>query len=224
VLRPARPPGSMAFSFKLDAIDTQTAARAGSIATAHGNVLTPAFMPVGTAGSVKTLTPDELRNAGCDVLLANTYHLMLRPGVETVRRMGGLHAFMGWSGAILTDSGGFQVMSLSPLRKVSDRGVEFRSHLDGSRHLLTPEEAVRIQDGLGTDIAMSLDQLVDAGADAAEVSAAAARTVDWAARGLAERERLRADGRGAMALFGINQGGVSAAGRRQCFDELSPLP
>jgi len=214
----------MAFSFKLDATDSQTAARAGSLATVHGSVLTPAFMPVGTAGSVKTLTPDELRSAGCDVLLANTYHLMLRPGVETVRRMGGLHAFMGWTGAILTDSGGFQVMSLSPLRKVSDRGVEFRSHLDGSRHLLTPEEAVRIQDGLGTDIAMSLDQLVEAGADASEVNAAASRTVDWAARGLAERERLRADGRGAMALFGINQGGVSAAGRRRCFDELQSLP
>src|SRR6478736_3707714 len=101
VLRPARPPGPMAFSFKLDATDSQTAARAGSLATVHGSVLTPAFMPVGTAGSVKTLTPDELRSAGCDVLLANTYHLMLRPGVDTVRRMGGLHAFMGWTGAIL---------------------------------------------------------------------------------------------------------------------------
>ena len=151
----------MPFSFVTDSLDTRTAARAGRIGTAHGEVLTPAFMPVGTAGSVKTLTPDELRGAGADILLANTYHLSLRPGVETVRRLGGLHRFMGWSGAILTDSGGFQVMSLSPLRKVTDEGVEFRSHLDGSQHLLTPEEAIRIQDGLGTDIAMSLDELVE---------------------------------------------------------------
>src|SRR5262245_14556343 len=105
-------------------------------------------MPVGTAGSVKTLTPDELSAAGCDILLANTYHLSLRPGVDTVRRMGGLHRLMGWPRAILTDSGGFQVMSLSPLRQVTEEGVEFRSHLDGSRHRLTPEDAIRIQDGL----------------------------------------------------------------------------
>ena len=132
----------MAFSFKLEAVDSQTAARAGRITTDHGDVLTPAFMPVGTAGSVKTLTPDELTGAGADILLANTYHLSLRPGVDTVRRMGGLHRLMGWPGAILTDSGGFQVMSLSPLRKVTDEGVEFRSHLDGRRRMLTPEEAM----------------------------------------------------------------------------------
>src|SRR5881397_2605040 len=121
----------MAFSFKLEAEDPQTAARAGRFTTSHGDVLTPAFMPVGTAGSVKTLTPDELRAAGCDILLANTYHLSLRPGVDTVRRMGGLHEFMRWPGAILTDSGGFQVMSLSALRRITEAGVEFRSHLDG---------------------------------------------------------------------------------------------
>src|SRR5438067_2527826 len=120
----------MSFSFQLDATDPNTSARAGRITTAHGEVLTPGFMPVGTAGSVKTLTPDELRSAGVDILLSNTYHLWLRPGVDTVRRMGGLHRFMGWDGSILTDSGGFQVMSLSALRKVTDDGVEFRSHLD----------------------------------------------------------------------------------------------
>jgi queuine tRNA-ribosyltransferase len=211
----------MAFSFKLEAQDRTTAARAGRFTTRHGEVLTPAFMPVGTAGSVKTLTPDELRAAGADILLANTYHLYLRPGVETVRRMGGLHRFMGWSGAILTDSGGFQVMSLSELRKVSDQGVEFRSHLDGSRHLLTPEDAIRIQDGLGTDIAMSLDELVRMPAEAGPVREAVDRTVDWAGRGFAERERLRGEGGGAMALFGIVQGGIDPAERARCYAGLA---
>src|SRR6185503_8124962 len=144
---------------------------------------------------------------------ANTYHLSLRPGVETVRRAGGLHRFMSWSGAILTDSGGFQVMSLSPLRKITDEGVEFRSHLDGSRSLLSPEEAIRIQDGLGTDIAMSLDELVEAGASPGAVREAVDRTLAWAARGLAERDRLREAGGGGMALFGINQGGTDPAER-----------
>src|SRR5881394_918987 len=152
----------MALNFTLDQQDLETQARAGRLTTRHGEVSTPAFMPVGTQATVKTLTPDELRAAGADILLANTYHLFLRPGVETVRALGGLHRFMGWPGAILTDSGGFQVMSLSPLRKVTDVGVEFRSHLDGSRSVLSPEEAIRIQDGLGTDIAMSLDELVEA--------------------------------------------------------------
>jgi queuine tRNA-ribosyltransferase len=211
----------MAFKFQLEATDSTTAARAGRFTTAQGDVLTPAFMPVGTAGSVKTLTPDELSAAGADILLANTYHLYLRPGVETVRRMGGLHRFMGWPGAILTDSGGFQVMSLSELRKVTDRGVEFRSHLDGSRHLLTPEDAIRIQDGLGTDIAMSLDELIEMPAEAGVVRQAVDRTLDWAARGWEERERLRAAGGGAMALFGIVQGGVDPTERRRCFDGLT---
>jgi queuine tRNA-ribosyltransferase len=211
----------MAFQFQLEATDPKTAARAGRFTTRHGEVLTPAFMPVGTVGSVKTLTPDELNAAGADILLANTYHLYLRPGVETVRRMGGLHRFMGWPGAILTDSGGFQVMSLSELRKVTHRGVEFRSHLDGSRHLLTPEDAIRIQDGLGTDIAMSLDELIEMPAEAGAVRQAVDRTLDWAARGWDERERLRAAGGGAMALFGIVQGGVSTAERQRCFEGLA---
>jgi queuine tRNA-ribosyltransferase len=214
----------MAFSFKLEAEDPQTAARAGRITTAHGDVLTPAFMPVGTAGSVKTLTPDELTGAGADILLANTYHLSLRPGAETVRRMGGLHRLMGWPGAILTDSGGFQVMSLSPLRKVTDEGVEFRSHLDGSRRMLTPEEAIRIQDALGTDIAMSLDELVELPATAEAVREAADRTLLWAGRGLAERGRLREDGGGRMALFGIVQGGTDPDERARCFERLSAMP
>src|SRR6476661_4750117 len=192
----------MALKFELEATDPTTAARAGRITTTHGDVLTPAFMPVGTVGSVKSLAPDELEAAGSDILLANTYHLSLRPGADTVRQMGGLHRFMAWDRAILTDSGGFQVMSLSPLRKIRDEGVEFRSHLDGSRLMLTPEEAIRIQDGLGTDIAMSFDELVEMPAPIEQVQTAVDRTLAWAARGLAERERLRQGGRGAMALFG----------------------
>jgi queuine tRNA-ribosyltransferase len=214
----------MPFEFQLDATDPGTSARAGRFRTAHGEVLTPAFMPVGTAGSVKTLTPDEVAGAGADIILSNTYHLMLRPGVETVRRMGGLHRFMGWSGSILTDSGGFQVMSLSTLRKVTDHGVTFRSHLDGTKVEMTPEEAIRIQDGLGTDIAMSFDELIELPAPIERVREAVDRTVAWARRGLDERERLRAEGRGAMALFGINQGGTDAAERERCFAHLRELP
>lgn len=214
----------MPFQFQLEATDRGTNARAGRMRTDHGEVLTPAFMPVGTAGSVKTLTPDELRSAGTDILLSNTYHLWLRPGVATVRGMGGLHRFMGWDGSILTDSGGFQVMSLSELRRVTDEGVTFRSHLDGTRMTLTPEEAVRIQDGLGTDIAMSLDELVEHGAPREQVRAAADRTVRWAARGLEERARLRDAGGGGMALFGINQGGTEPDERARCFAGLAGLP
>jgi queuine tRNA-ribosyltransferase len=210
--------------FELEATDPNTAARAGRITTAHGEVRTPAFMPVGTQGSVKTLAPDELVAAGADILLANTYHLGLRPGVETVRRMGGLHRFMAWNGSILTDSGGFQVMSLSPLRKIRDEGVEFRSHLDGRKLMLTPEEAIRIQDGLGTDIAMSLDELTELPSEGGRVAEAVDRTVAWAKRGLEERERLREAGTGAMALFGINQGGVSGEERGRCFDRLGEMP
>lgn len=181
-------------------------------------------MPVGTAGSVKTLTPDELAATGADIVLANTYHLSLRPGAETVRRMGGLHRFMGWPGTILTDSGGFQVMSLSERRRVTDEGVEFRSHLDGSRHRLTPEEAIRIQDALGTDIAMSLDELVELPAADHVVHDAVDRTLAWATRGFEEREHLRDAGRGAMALFGINQGGTNPSERRRCFEGLAAIP
>ena len=173
---------------------------------------------------MKTLTPSDLTAAGCDILLANSYHLLLRPGVDTVRRLGGLHRFMGWDRTILTDSGGFQVMSLTELNKVREEGVEFRSHLDGSKHLLSPEEAVRAQDGLGTDIAMSFDHLVRLPAPADEVREAVDRTVRWAERGLAERARLREQGRGGMALFGIVQGGIDAAERARCFARLAGMP
>lgn len=214
----------MALHFTLDALDRTTAARAGRMRTAHGDVLTPAFMPVGTQGSVKSLSSDELSGADCEILLGNTYHLYLRPGVDVVRQMGGLHRFMNWPRAILTDSGGFQVMSLTELTRVREEGVEFRSHLDGSKHLLSPERAMQIQDGLGTDIAMSFDQLVRLPAPIEHVREAVDRTVRWAERGLAERARLREGGSGTMALFGINQGGTDAAERARCFAQLGVMP
>jgi queuine tRNA-ribosyltransferase len=214
----------MALSYTLEATDRTTEARAGRLRTLHGEVLTPAFMPVGTVGSVKTLAPDDLTAAGSDILLSNTYHLSLRPGVETVRRLGGLHRFMGWTGSILTDSGGFQVMSLAANRRIDEDGVTFRSHLDGAKHHLRPEDAIQIQDGLGTDIAMSFDELVEVPAPPEAVRASVDRTLRWAARGLAERERLRDAGRGAMALFGINQGSVDGAERRRCFETLGTMP
>jgi queuine tRNA-ribosyltransferase len=214
----------MTFSFQLQVEDAATGARAGRFGTPHGEVLTPAFMPVGTQGTVKSLSPEELAAASCDILLCNTYHLMLRPGAGTVRRLGGLHRFMGWPGTVLTDSGGFQVMSLNELNRVREEGVEFRSHLDGSKHMLSPEEAIRVQDGLGTDIAMSFDHLVRLPAPADEVREAVDRTVRWARRGLDERTRLRDAGRGQMALFGINQGGTDAAERARCFEGLAALP
>src|SRR5438094_6330579 len=145
-----------ALSFRL--IATEGAARCGEITTPHGPVATPAFMPVGTQGTVKGLAPQTLRAAGADIVLSNTYHLMLRPGAERVAALGGLHVFMRWPHAILTDSGGFQVMSLSTLRKIGEGGVEFRSHLDGSRHLLSPERSVEIQHLLGADITMAFDE------------------------------------------------------------------
>ena len=214
----------MPFSFELQAEDAATGARAGRFVTSHGGVQTPAFMPVGTQGTVKSLSPDELAGAGCDILLCNTYHLMLRPGAATVRTLGGLHEFMRWPHAILTDSGGFQVMSLNELNRVRDEGAEFRSHLDGSRHMLSPEQAIRVQDDLGTDIAMSFDHLVRLPAPAGDVRDAVDRTVRWARRGLEERARLRDQGRGRMALFGINQGGTDAAERARCFAELGAMP
>jgi queuine tRNA-ribosyltransferase len=214
----------MPFHFQLESQTAGGTPRAGRISTAHGDVLTPAFMPVGTVGSVKTLAPEELRAAGCDILLGNTYHLYLRPGVETVESLGGLHRFMSWDGTILTDSGGFQVMSLNELNVVRENGVEFRSHLDGSKHLLTPESAMQVQDGLGTDIAMSFDQLIELPAPIEKVREAVDRTVRWARRGLEERARLRERGRGGMALFGINQGGTDAGERARCFEGLRALP
>jgi queuine tRNA-ribosyltransferase len=184
-------------------------ARLGRLQTPHGVVDTPQFMPVGTQASVKSLTPTDLRTAGTQILLANTYHLSLRPGHERIATLGGLHRFMSWDGPILTDSGGFQVFSLAHLGRVDDDGVTFASHLDGSSQRLTPERAIEIQEALGSDIAMAFDQLVDATLPARRVAEAMARTHAWAERCLAAHER--AD----QGLFGIVQGGVDETLRRE---------
>jgi queuine tRNA-ribosyltransferase len=184
-------------------------ARLGRLTTAHGTVETPAFMPVATHGSVKGILPSQLVELGATIVLANAYHLAQRPGVETVRALGGLHAVMGWDGPILTDSGGFQVMSLAALVRVDDEGVRYRSHVDGRAGLLRPEDAVRAQEGLGVDVAMSLDECVPARAPHAQVARAVARTQAWAERGLAVRQRAE------TALFGIVQGGFDLALRAE---------
>jgi queuine tRNA-ribosyltransferase len=193
-------------------------ARLGRLVTPHGEVDTPQFMPVGTQASVKSLTPGDLRTAGAQVILANTYHLSLRPGHERIARLGGLHRFMAWDGPILTDSGGFQVFSLAHLGSVDEDGVTFASHLDGSPQRLTPERAVQIQEALGSDIAMAFDQLIDARAARVEVEAAMQRTHRWAKRCLAARTRPD------QALFGIVQGGVDAELRRRSAAAIAGLP
>jgi queuine tRNA-ribosyltransferase len=193
-------------------------ARLGSLATPHGVIETPQFMPVGTQASVKALSPGDLHAAGVQVILANTYHLSLRPGHERIARLGGLHRFMGWDGPILTDSGGFQVFSLAHLSKVDDDGVTFASHLDGSPQRLTPERAVEIQEALGSDIAMAFDQLVDATLPGAEIASAMRRTHRWAERCIAAHSRTD------QALFGIVQGGVDADLRRESVASIAALP
>ena len=179
---------------------------------------TPQFMPVGTQATVKALTPGDLHAAGAQMILANTYHLNLRPSAERIARLGGLHRFMGWDGPILTDSGGFQVFSLADLRRVDEDGVTFTSHLDGSSHRLTPERAMEIQALLGSDVAMPLDQLVDPRLPREEVRQAMARTHRWAERALAAR--MRPD----QALFGIVQGGVDPELRRESAEAIRALP
>ena len=192
------------YAFRL--LETDGTARRGEIITAHGRVATPAFMPVGTQGTVKAMFMDDVRALGSDVVLGNTYHLMLRPGAERVARLGGLHKFMNWPHTILTDSGGFQVMSLAQLRKIDENGVKFRSHLDGSEHLLTPERSIEIQGLLGADIQMQLDECVGLPADEAEVTRAMHLSLRWAERS----RRAFVDGRGpekGQGLHGIVQGG-----------------
>jgi queuine tRNA-ribosyltransferase len=190
------------FSFTL--ITTDGVARRGEIVTPHGRVQTPAFMPVGTQGTVKGLTPEVVAATGAEIVLGNTYHLMLRPGPERVAALGGLHAFMNWPGPILTDSGGFQVMSLSSLRKLTDKGVTFRSHLDGAMHELSPERAVEIQALLGADISMQLDECLKLPASRQEIRRAMDLSLRWAARSKRAFEGRAQEG---YALFGIVQGG-----------------
>jgi queuine tRNA-ribosyltransferase len=193
------------FAFRLAATDG--AARTGVIRMMRGEIRTPAFMPVGTAATVKAMRPAEVRATGADIILGNTYHLMLRPGAERMARLGGLHDFMGWDRPILTDSGGYQVMSLSALTKQSEEGVAFKSHLDGSRHLLTPERSMEIQRLLGSDIVMAFDECPPAGVDAKRAEASMDRSMRWAAR---SRAGFDAGGEHAArsALFGIQQGSL----------------
>ncbi len=198
---------------------TDGAARAGLLRTAHGVIPTPIFMPVGTVGSVKAVAPDDLAAIGAPIILGNTYHLYLRPGDELVARRGGLHRFASWPGAILTDSGGFQVFSLSSLRKIREEGVEFRSHIDGSRHMFTPESVVRVQRNLHSDIMMVLDECVPYGADYAYTERSVGLTTRWAARARAAWPA----GAGPNLLCGIVQGGFFEDLRRRSAEELRAL-
>jgi queuine tRNA-ribosyltransferase len=208
------------FAFKL--LATDAGARLGEIATPRGVVRTPAFMPVGTAATVKAVYPDQLKAAGADIVLANTYHLMLRPGPERIAGLGGLHDFMRWDRPILTDSGGFQVMSLAKLRKVTDEGVTFQSHIDGATHVLTPERAIEIQCLLGADIQMQLDECIELPAGRDENQRAAERSLAWGARSQRAFERLLDTGvaRAGQALFGIVQGGTDPELRRRSADAV----
>ena len=227
----------MSFSFEITKTDP-TGARRGVLTTPHGPVQTPFFMPVGTQATVKALRNEALEELGAEILLANTYHLYLRPGHATVRHLGGLHKFMSWPRAILTDSGGFQVFSLSDLRKVTDEGVRFRSHLDGSEHLLTPEKAAEIQLALGSDIAMALDECIETPAPRDKAEAAVKRTTEWARRARAyfleysQRNERRGngaspdsyrDGELAQWQFGIVQGATFADLRRDSARQLLEL-
>jgi queuine tRNA-ribosyltransferase len=204
-------------SFNLLKTSSQTNARVGELVTPHAKVPTPLFLPVGSQGAVKTLTPQEVKDIGYNMLLANTYHLYLRPGIEVIERAGGLHNFMGWDGAILTDSGGYQVFSLSPLRKVSDDGVTFRSHIDGSQHHITPELAVEYQERLGADIIMALDECPSHDDSPAKVQRATERTHRWAERCLKAKKRPD------QALYAIVQGGMSAELRKESAQRLTAL-
>ena len=205
----------MPLSFRLDAADGP--ARAGTLATPHGVIETPVFMPVGTQGTVKGLTPQMVAGAGAQIILGNTYHLTLRPGDELIRDLGGLHQFMNWSGPILTDSGGYQVFSLAEKRQITDHGAKFKSHLDGSPLELTPEKAVEIQQNLGSDIAMVLDECPPADGDPAVIRNAVRRSILWAER--CQRHHTRAD----QAQFAIVQGGLDEQLRAECAAALVPM-
>lgn len=207
----------MSFSFRIEKRDGESRARLGVIRTAHNEFQTPVFMPVGTQATVKTLAPEDLRALGAHIILSNTYHLYLRPGHEVVAAAGGLHRFMAWDGSVLTDSGGFQVFSLAGLRKVTAEGVEFQSHIDGSRHFLTPERVMEIEMALGADIAMAFDECPPYPAERRQVEAATRRTTAWAARCKAAHRRPD------QALFGIVQGGTHHDLRRQSAHDLAAL-
>src|SRR3954451_13017198 len=205
------------FSFTISATDG--AARTGAITMQRGEIRTPAFMPVGTAATVKAMRPEEVRDSGADIILGNTYHLMLRPGAERVARLGGLHRFMGWDRPILTDSGGYQVMSLSELTKVTKEGVAFASHLDGSRHMLSPERSVEVQRLLDSDVVMQFDQLVPTTSTREQQREAMERSVRWAKRSREEFDRGGGHAQRA-AIFGIQQGALDESLRKDSAEAL----
>jgi len=215
----ALPPG---FEFHVTHRDVRTKARCGFLKTPHGAVQTPVFMPVGTQGTVKGITQEELEQLGAEIILGNTYHLYLRPGEDVIRSLGGLHRFMSWNRAILTDSGGYQVLSMSALRKLTEEGAEFRSHLDGSSHMLTPERAMEIQAALGSDIRMVLDECTEYPAGEAAARKSMERTLRWAGRSREAWRKISAEESetGPGLLFGIVQGGTYPELRKQCAEEL----
>ncbi|MEO0358157.1 MAG: tRNA guanosine(34) transglycosylase Tgt, partial [Pseudomonadota bacterium] len=206
----------VAFSFSLDA--TSGSARRGTISTPKGDIRTPAFMPVGTAATVKAMMPESVAATGADVVLGNTYHLMLRPTAERIDALGGLHKFMNWDKPILTDSGGFQVMSLSGLRKLTEEGVKFKSHIDGSQHMLTPERSMEIQRLLGSDIVMCFDECPALPADRDRLRSSMELSMRWA-----KRSRTAFGDRPGYALFGIQQGGLEEDLRKQSADALRDI-
>jgi len=205
------------FSFAISATDG--AARTGIIAMQRGEIRTPAFMPVGTAATVKAMRPEEVRASDADIILGNTYHLMLRPGAERVAKLGGLHRFMAWERPILTHSGGYQVMSLSELTKVTEEGVAFASHLDGSRHMLSPERSIEVQRLLDSDIVMQFDQLVPTASSREQQAEAMERSIRWAKRSRDEFDR-GGDHAGRAAIFGIQQGALDVALRKASAEAL----
>jgi queuine tRNA-ribosyltransferase len=208
------------FGFTLHATDG--IARLGTVRTLHGDIRTPAFMPVGTVGTVKGLYLDQVEGTGADIILGNTYHLMLRPGAERIAKLGGLHKFMRWDGPILTDSGGFQVMSLGKIRKITEEGAAFQSHLDGSRHMLSPERSIEIQCLLGADIQMQFDECIELPAARPEVERAMELSLRWAERSKRAFEAQRASGAAGpgQALFGIVQGGTDFELRQRSAEAL----
>jgi queuine tRNA-ribosyltransferase len=208
----------MLLPFTVTAVDRDSRARRGTLETAHGPVQTPTFMPVGTRATVTGLDPDDVAALGAEVVLANTYHLMLRPGPELFQRVGGIHRFMGWSGAVLTDSGGYQIFSLPAQRTITEKGARFRSYVDKSFHLLSPERSIEIQTAIGSDIMMVLDECVDSTSDEATTRAAMERTHRWALRSLAARTNP------AQALFAIVQGGVIPELRKESAAFLTSQP
>ncbi len=210
-------------SFQVRVSDRESSARTGSLELSRGLVATPCFMPIGTHGAVKTMAPWELRELGVQILLSNTYHLYLRPGLEVIRRYGGVHAFMGWDGPILTDSGGYQIYSLAKMRKVDDEAVTFQSHLDGTSHSFTPERVIEIQRDLGSDLMLALDECPPGDAPREEVALAVSRTTAWARRSVAAFQAGNPGQDYLQALVCIVQGGTDPQLRRQSAEELLAL-